>query len=77
LLAVPTMAAATAYDLFKSAGSFTFGEFHILAIGFVVSFVVAMASIKWLLHFVKNHTFIAFGVYRIIAALAFWILVIR
>ncbi len=77
LLAVPTMAAATAYDLYKSAGNFAVGEFHVLAIGFIVSFVVALASIKWLLYFVKNHTFIAFGVYRIIIALIFWVLVVR
>ena len=77
LLAVPTMAAATAYDLYKSAGSFSFSQFHLLAIGFAVSFIVAAASIKWLLHFVKNHTFISFGIYRIIVAVLFWILVIR
>ncbi|KKP43553.1 MAG: Undecaprenyl-diphosphatase [Parcubacteria group bacterium GW2011_GWA2_33_14] len=77
LLAVPTMAAATGYDLLKSAGNFSFSEFHLLAIGFIVSFFVAMASIKWLLHFVKNHTFIFFGIYRIIAALLFYFLVVR
>lgn len=77
LLAVPTMAAATFYDLYKSVGLFSFSDFPILAIGFVVSFIVALLSIKWLLHFIKNHSFIAFGVYRIIVALAFWIFVIR
>ena len=77
LLAVPTMAAATAYDLYKSAGNFTFGEFHLLAIGFIVSFIVAWLSIKWLLHFIKNHTFIPFGIYRIIVALIFWFLVVK
>jgi undecaprenyl-diphosphatase len=77
LLAVPTMAAATIYDLYKSAGSFSFNQFHLLALGFVVSFIVAMVSIKWLLHFIKNHSFISFGVYRIIVAVLFWILVIR
>lgn len=77
LLAVPTMAAATGYDLYKSAGSFSFDQFYILAIGFIVSFMVAMAAIKWLLHYVKHHTFIAFGVYRIIAALLFYVFVVR
>ena len=77
LLAVPTMAAATGYDLLKSAGSFEIGQFWVLAIGFVISFLVAMASIVWLLKFVKNHTFIGFGVYRIIIALFFWFLVVR
>ena len=76
LLAVPTMAAATGYDLYKSADSFTFGEFHILAIGFVISFVVAMASIVWLLKFIKTHTFIWFGVYRIVVAMLFYFLII-
>lgn len=76
LLAVPTMAAATAYDLYKSAGSFSLGEFHILAIGFIVSFFVAMASIKWLLYFIKNHSFISFGVYRIVVAGLFYFLVL-
>ena len=76
-LAVPTMAAATAYDLYKSAGSFSFSDFHLLAIGFIVSFVVAALSIKWLLYFVKNHTFISIGIYRIAAALIFWLFIVR
>ena len=77
LLAVPTMAAATGYDLLKSAGSINLSQIHLLAVGFAISFIVALASIKWLLNYVKNHTFIAFGVYRIIAAGVFWLLVIR
>jgi len=77
LLAVPTMAAATGYDLLKSAGDFSFGQFYLLAIGFVVSFIVALLSIKWLLYFIKHHTFIAFGIYRIIVALLFWVFVIK
>jgi len=76
LLAVPTMAAATGYDLYKNAGEFSLDQFGILAIGFIVSFMVAMAAIKWLLYYIKNHTFIAFGVYRIIIAVAFYFLVI-
>ena len=76
LLAVPTMAAATAYDLYKSAGQFSFSDFHVLAIGFIVSFIVAIISIQWLLQFIKNHTFISFGVYRIVIALIFWFLVV-
>ncbi|MBU1997735.1 MAG: undecaprenyl-diphosphate phosphatase [Candidatus Omnitrophica bacterium] len=68
LLAVPTMAAATALDLLKSASSFTVSQFGLLFVGFVVSFFVAILAIKFLLHFVKNHNFIIFGVYRIIIA---------
>lgn len=77
LLAVPTLAAATAYDLYKSAGSFSFDQVHLLIVGFIVSFIVAILSIKWLLNFIKSHTFIPFGVYRIIVAVLFWVLVVR
>ncbi|MFA6169685.1 MAG: undecaprenyl-diphosphate phosphatase [Candidatus Margulisiibacteriota bacterium] len=71
LLAVPTMLAASAYDLLKSGGSFSSGEFGVLAVGFVVSFVVAILSIRFFLAYIKNHTFISFGIYRIIIALFF------
>jgi undecaprenyl-diphosphatase len=74
LLAIPTMAAATALDLWKSAGTFSSTDFEILAVGFVVSFVVAIGVIKWLLYYIKNHTFISFGIYRIAVALLFWFL---
>lgn len=74
LLAVPTMAAATAWDLYKSAGDLTLQHFEVLAVGFVTSFVVALIAIGWLLRFVKTHTFVAFGVYRIVAAGVFFVL---
>jgi len=77
LLAAPTMLAATALDLLKSGGNFTAGEFGILLIGFIVSFAVAILAIKFLLQFIKNHTFISFGIYRIILALILIIFVIQ
>lgn len=73
LLAVPTMAAATAYDLYKSANVLTLEHFELLAVGFATSFVVALIAIGWLLRFVKTHTFEAFGVYRIAAAAVFFV----
>lgn len=71
LLAVPTMGAAVALDLIKSAGAFKPEDFLSLSVGFLVSFVVALLSIKCLLGFIKNHNFIPFGIYRIILALLF------
>ena len=68
LLAVPTMLAATALDLLKSAAVFSFNEFMMLAFGCIVSFVIALGSIVWLLRFVRTHNFITFGVYRIAIA---------
>ena len=73
LLAVPTMLAATVLDLFKSAHSFTSSEIDSMAIGFISAFIVAGLSIKFLLKYIQRHSFIAFGVYRIIAALIFWV----
>ena len=75
LLAVPTMLAATGLDLVKNASSFSSSDFSSLAIGFVVSFVVALFAIKFFLKFIKTHDFIPFGVYRIIVAILFWILI--
>lgn len=71
LLAIPTMAAATALDLLKSYDQFTADDAVNLGIGFVVSFFVALLSIKWLLGYIKHHSFKAFGVYRIAVAVVF------
>lgn len=67
LLAVPTMAGATALDLVKSADTFSRDQLGVLAIGFAGSFIFALICIKWLLVFIKNHSFTGFGVYRIAA----------
>jgi len=76
LLSVPTMVAATGLDLIKSGGQFSLEEFRSLFIGFITSFIVALLSIKWLLHFIKNHTFISFGIYRILISLLFWFVIL-
>jgi len=75
LLAVPTMLAATGLDLVKNAGAFSSSQFDVLAIGFIVSFVVAIASIKLLLGFIRRHDFTPFGIYRVLLAIAFWIII--
>jgi undecaprenyl-diphosphatase len=69
LLAVPTMFAATGYDLLQSAGAFSGGDLRVLALGFVVSGISAWASVVWLLNYIQKHSFTAFGVYRIILSL--------
>ena len=74
LLAIPTMAAATAFDLYKNAGAFSLDEFQLLVAGFVTAFAAARFSISFLLHYISHHTFIPFGIYRILAAAAFWLL---
>jgi undecaprenyl-diphosphatase len=75
LLAVPTMLAATAYDLLKSGSQFSLDQAQFLAVGFITSFVVALVSIKFLLRYIQTHTFIAFGIYRIVLVFV-WVLVL-
>ena len=78
LLAVPTMVAATGLDLVKNASLFSSGANVLsLVIGFVISFVVALISIKWLLGFVRSHSFISFGIYRIVVAVLFFLIIAR
>jgi undecaprenyl-diphosphatase len=76
LLAVPTMAAATGLELLKGYSALA-ENLTALAVGFVVSFVTAIVAIKSFLAFVKKRDFKAFGVYRIILALAFYLVVVR
>jgi undecaprenyl-diphosphatase len=64
-LAIPTMFAATIYDLHKNFGSLEPGDLTWLAFSFVISFLVAWASVRWLLYFVSTHTLRAFAWYRL------------
>jgi undecaprenyl-diphosphatase len=66
LLAVPTMAAATGYDLLKNAAQFSLDQVQFLVVGFLMAFIVALFSIKFLLRFIQTHTFIPFGIYRVV-----------
>ena len=71
MLAIPTLAAATGLDLIKSGFAFTGTEKGMLAVGFIAAFVSALFAVRFLLGYVKNHTFIPFGIYRIVIAIAF------
>lgn len=76
LLAVPTMFVATFYDLYKNRSSMVVDDYNLLAIGFGVAFVVAFFTVKAMIRFLENHTFVVFGMYRIIVGLAFWFFVV-
>ena len=66
LLAIPTMFGATLYDLYKNRDALTSDGLAFIAVGFVVSFIVALIVVKWLLRYISLHGFGAFAVYRII-----------
>jgi undecaprenyl-diphosphatase len=64
-LAIPTMLAATTYDLLKSWSVLAATDIPMFAVGFIVSFVSAVVVVKAFLTFVSNHTFSVFAWYRI------------
>ena len=74
-LAIPTLGAATIVDLLGSINQLAAGDVARLAVGTLVSFVVAWLSIAWLLRYVANHSFVAFGIYRIVAGIVILLLV--
>lgn len=74
LLAVPTMIAASGYDLLNSYAEFSSGQIDVLLVGFVVSFLVALPAVKLFLNFVKKNDFIPFGVYRVVIVALFFFL---
>lgn len=65
-LAMPTMLAATVYDLYKSWDLLRPEDFIMLAAGFVTAFVTALVVVKLFLAYVARHNFTVFAVYRII-----------
>lgn len=66
-LALPTLAGATAYQLYKHRGGLTADDLELIAVGFVVSFLVALAVVKVFLSIVTRHGFAPFAWYRIAA----------
>ena len=65
-LAMPTMAGAFAYELYKSWHEISAASPTIVAIGFVVSFISAWVVVKSFLDYVSSHGFAAFGWWRIV-----------
>jgi len=68
-LAIPTMVAASAYSLFKYRDLLSISQLSVLAVGFIVAFVVALMVIKFLISYVQKNNFKIFGYYRIILAI--------
>lgn len=65
-LAIPTMFAATCYDLFKNRELLEVDDLSLIAVGFVAAFLSALVAVRGLLRFVSNHDFTVFAWYRII-----------
>ena len=74
LLAVPTMFAASGYDLLKTPISFSGTEIQLLIAGLVIAFITAWFAVKVFLKLVENYGFKYFGYYRILIGIAFLLL---
>jgi undecaprenyl-diphosphatase len=64
-LAIPTLLAATAYELFRNRDLLATGDIAMIGVGFVVAFVSALVVVRWLLRYVAHHDFVPFAWYRI------------
>ena len=66
LLALPTMIAASGYDLIKNRHLLNFDIAADIALGFTISFICALVVIRMLLRYISTHDFTWFGWYRIV-----------
>jgi undecaprenyl-diphosphatase len=89
-LSMPTMVVATGYDLLKTIAphhrdasdtlaplAMNGHNWIVLAIGFVVSFIVALAVVAWFMRWVRARGFAPFAIYRIILGAVLWLMLAR
>lgn len=88
-VSIPTMVVATGFDLLKALGLrggeadatgtvvMNAHQWIVLAIGFVVSFIVALGVVAWFMNWVRARGFVPFAIYRIVAGVALLVLVAR
>lgn len=77
LIAIPVMCAATGYELLKNYKNFTADNIGFLAIGFVVSFLVAWIVVVAFLKHIQKVKLSYFAYYRFILAALFWLFILR
>ncbi len=90
-LSMPTMVVATLYDLYKTLKpprdtaaegniaplAVNHHQWIVLAIGFIVSFIVALVVVAWFMRWVRTKGFVPFAIYRIVLAIVLIILLMR
>lgn len=65
-LAVPTLIAAGAYDMFKNRALFSLSDVPVFSVGLVAAFLSAFVCVRWLLRYIASHDFTIFAWYRIV-----------
>jgi len=68
-LAIPTMFAATFYDVFKNRALFSADDIGLFAVGSAASFISALLAVRGLIRFISRHDFTVFAWYRIVFGL--------
>jgi undecaprenyl-diphosphatase len=80
LVSIPTMLAASALEMFHALHHPAMDAPHenwpMVALATVVSAIVSFIAVKWLLRYVQTHTFISFGIYRIVVGAAILIFLV-
>lgn len=74
LLAIPTMFAASGYDLYKNMSLLSSDDAAVIAVGFVSALVTAVVTVEWLIRFVSTWSFRIFGWYRIALGVTMYLL---
>jgi undecaprenyl-diphosphatase len=64
-LAMPTLIAATIYEIYKERALLSFDDMGMWAAGFIASFISAFLCVRWLLRYISSHDFTVFAWYRI------------
>ncbi len=64
-LAMPTLIAATIYELYKERALLSLDDLGMWAVGFIASFISAFLCVRWLLRYISSHDFTVFAWYRI------------
>ena len=65
-LAMPTMAGAFAYDLYKNRDVLSAADLPVIGVGFIAAFVMAVIVVRYLLDYVSRHGFALFAWWRLI-----------
>ncbi len=73
LLAIPTMFAASALDIYQSRQMLISADLTTLFVGTALSFIFALLAVKFLIAYIKNHDFTIFGIYRILLSVLYWL----
>lgn len=77
LVGIPTMLAAGTLEIFSELKDGGQEDWGMLGLGFVVSAIVSFIAVKWLLRYVQSHTFVSFGIYRIVLGAVLLLVLLR